>query len=388
MRDRKTRPRSHDGQPPKRVDGLRLPPGQRVHDNARVGRATGRRVAAVAAALLLAGCGGTAAEPERPADATEPAVSSAPAGEIEAYLISVQPLLDDYLTARRDLGAALDRLFEAMAEADLGDEALGREQLAAVAEELAAVGERLSSAARALEEIEPPGALEDGHAKLLEAARAAAEAATLLASADVSSADWRDVGAGLFLRLGDGARLRQEWSDILSAYLAGTGASTPAWVLTAGEPLDEIETPVPLPDEVDGERSPDCQDGPTEPLTKGQVVPVLRDHGFSVYPDPYTCAGATDIMIDLSNILFFGPNANEEQHDEITAREGHLICSLRTSPIYGDTNDVQEFERSAEKVKLVLANLECTLYPEQDAQVERLDEAFAALEAELEAGTG
>jgi hypothetical protein len=300
----------------------------------------------------------------------------------------VQPLLDDYLTARRDLGAALDRLFEAMAEADLGDEALGREQLAAVAEEFVAVGERLSGAARALEEIEPPGALEQGHAKLVEAAKAAAETTTLLASADVSSADWRDVGAGLFLRLGDGAGLRQEWSDILSAYLAGTGASTPAWVLTAGEPLDEIETPVPLPDEVNGERSPDCQDGPTEPLTKGQVVRVLRDHGFSAYPDPYTCAGATDIMIDLSNILSFGPDANVDEHAEISAREGYLLCALRSHPIYGEGTTIQEFERSDEKVELVLANLECTLYPEQDAQVERLDEAFAALEAELEAGTG
>jgi hypothetical protein len=146
---------------------------------------------------------------------------------------------------------------------------------------------------------------------------------------------------------------------------------------------DETETLLPSPEK--------CR-GPGEPISIDLAVKTLRKHGFTVFRDSNSasCGGRSrdeHILTDLTNVLFSGPHENIESHDEITKREGHLICTVRRRPIYGGGGRVQDRTEPGEEASLILANLECGLYPEDAGDratyEKRLREALRKLQAAL-----
>jgi hypothetical protein len=128
-----------------------------------------------------------------------------------------------------------------------------------------------------------------------------------------------------------------------------------------------------------------CVGGETGPLGEEAVSEALRAGGFSVFRDERGCGGAEDIAIELTNLLFDGPHENIEEHDEVTAREGHVLCSLRHRPIYGTGTKIDR-RADGRATRFVLENLECSIYPDGDhaeAQVRSLEEALHSLQSEL-----
>jgi hypothetical protein len=106
-----------------------------------------------------------------------------------------------------------------------------------------------------------------------------------------------------------------------------------------------------------------------EPITIAEAEDVLRKHGFSVHRDPGTadCGSKHEDehrLTDLTNVLFEGPHENIDAHDEVTEREGHLICTVRPRPIYGGGWRIIDQTKRGEEASLVVANVECGLYPE------------------------
>jgi hypothetical protein len=137
---------------------------------------------------------------------------------------------------------------------------------------------------------------------------------------------------------------------------------------------------------------PKCPGGAAAPLSSTEVATALREQGFSVFEDDEGCAGAEDKVMDLTNILFSGPHENISEHAEIGATEGHVGCGLGREPLFGNKLD-SDLEApaaspffSGDKAEFLLANVQCTIYPEGDdkaGQVARLQRAMEALEATL-----
>jgi hypothetical protein len=137
-----------------------------------------------------------------------------------------------------------------------------------------------------------------------------------------------------------------------------------------------------------------CVGEPTRPLTAAELTRALRGHGFTVYgiPGDAICDLPPDerMPVSVSNVLFDGPHENIEAHDEITEREGHVICGLRRGPIWGWKLD-EDLDAppsspifSGDKATFSFANLECNLYPEgerRDEQVRSLQRAVRELVA-------
>lgn len=138
-------------------------------------------------------------------------------------------------------------------------------------------------------------------------------------------------------------------------------------------------------------RSTQCQSDPTEPLERQEVSQALRENGFNVFLDmsEVSCGSdspSEDTLASFSNILFAGPDANIEEHEGVARREGHLTCDLRRGPIYGEELDIKVMSDEPRKQKLVLANLECSLYVDQvgsQGSRQRLRHALEELQAAL-----
>ena len=100
----------------------------------------------------------------------------------------------------------------------------------------------------------------------------------------------------------------------------------------------------------------DCPGGEAEPISTSQALAALQENGFSTEEDPESCAGAADIVMVLGNT-----DASDE--------EGHVICSVRRRPIYGD--GFSHLSKSARMTaKMVQDNVECSLYARVDAAAE------------------
>jgi hypothetical protein len=137
---------------------------------------------------------------------------------------------------------------------------------------------------------------------------------------------------------------------------------------------------------------PKCPGGTAAPLTSAEVATALREEGFSVYEDDEGCDGAEDKAIELTNILFSGPHENISEHAEIGATEGYVGCGVGRKPLFGNQLD-SDLDAppaspffSGDKAEFLLANIQCTIYPEGDdkaGQVERLRRALEKLEATL-----
>jgi hypothetical protein len=128
------------------------------------------------------------------------------------------------------------------------------------------------------------------------------------------------------------------------------------------------------------ERPPDasCADEPSQPLTADEVARALRRSGFTVSPDPdnVLCGSSRP----NEDVVFALTNMNET--DTVSHREGLLFCSLRRSPIYGGGSAIQVMDDEVDKKKLVLANLECSVYARGSGgpkQIENLERALEHL---------
>ena len=137
------------------------------------------------------------------------------------------------------------------------------------------------------------------------------------------------------------------------------------------------------------EPEPACAGEPTSPLTAAEVTEMLHKHSINVYPDPTRAicdprADDEDMPVSLTNI----PSRNLDSQQPVTAREGHVFCGLRRSPVWGwklrqdlDAPPASPIF-SGDKARFFFANLECTIYPEgarSRAQVARLARAVKEL---------
>jgi len=75
-----------------------------------------------------------------------------------------------------------------------------------------------------------------------------------------------------------------------------------------------------------------------------------------------------------------------EEHEATRQREGVVLCSLRPHP-QGGARPVAQRAGEDGEIDFVLANLECTIFPQgerSEEQVRRLESSFAALQRTLE----
>jgi hypothetical protein len=122
-----------------------------------------------------------------------------------------------------------------------------------------------------------------------------------------------------------------------------------------------------------GGRTQSCVGETTRPITEAELTGALRRHGFTVFPLPGDAICdlpvAERMPVHVGNIVFNGPDANIEQHDEIAEREATVYCGLRRGPIWGWTLDADLDAPAAspifsgDKATFAFANLECTIYP-------------------------
>jgi hypothetical protein len=153
-----------------------------------------------------------------------------------------------------------------------------------------------------------------------------------------------------------------------------------AATLTAACAADEFQVPA-------------CGHGPTEPVTIEEALSTLRAHSFTVFVEEESelCGGSLAEEA-IGNVVESGPNRNVSDFEEISKREGMLLCTLRPEPL-GDSKLYVDTDAppaspifSGDKAEFGLANFECTLYPEGDGkaeQVARLHDAFRELERGL-----
>jgi hypothetical protein len=122
------------------------------------------------------------------------------------------------------------------------------------------------------------------------------------------------------------------------------------------------------------EPSPGCPGGRTEPLTGEAMEAALLRHGIKLYSerDSGMCS-AWDIQVLLTN------------YDTTAHEEGLIDCVLRIQPIYGRTKDVHghwaltKGETPGYKTEYILANSECSIYPNGAQGRQQARKLFAAL---------
>ena len=127
-----------------------------------------------------------------------------------------------------------------------------------------------------------------------------------------------------------------------------------------------------------------CSNEEPSPITATRAVNALRAFGFTIFPVPDPVC-APQLVTQLSNTLFRGPNVNVPSHDAITSREGQLICDVETglSPAARDRPwDARTFDDGAHGVEVNVANVSCVLFAPAAKNielVEKLEEALRSL---------
>jgi hypothetical protein len=125
----------------------------------------------------------------------------------------------------------------------------------------------------------------------------------------------------------------------------------------------------------------DCADGPGRPLTASDLVTALQESGITARETDAHCT--EEIVAEVTNVLFSGPDV---EYEEITAREGHLICQVLAQPL-GPAGRRRSLEREpllrGPGAAFALGNVDCAVYTRGDRsemQVARLEGALARLE--------
>jgi len=117
-----------------------------------------------------------------------------------------------------------------------------------------------------------------------------------------------------------------------------------------------------------------CPRGLTRPIPVHSLIEIANAHGISLERDPdcYAYIGGVDAA---SNVV----DTDSGEYDEITSREGHVLCQLGDDP----SRALGRVERTKfpedEETSFGFANLSCTIYPERPEQVEQLRVALEAV---------
>ena len=101
----------------------------------------------------------------------------------------------------------------------------------------------------------------------------------------------------------------------------------------------------------------------------------MLKHGFRLSRSADPVCTET-LVADLTNIHFSGPAENIERHDEVARRQGHLGCDVHSEPLL--PGEATEITASAGKgnadARLILANVDCALYLDDETPRARLDD--------------
>jgi hypothetical protein len=116
-------------------------------------------------------------------------------------------------------------------------------------------------------------------------------------------------------------------------------------------------------------------------------VIALRANGITAQETDDHCVD--EMVSEVTNVLFSGgpPSAD---YDEVTSREGHVICQvLARPPASPELRQALEQEPllRGPGVAFLLGNVDCAIYTRgegSDAQVTRLEAALRKLERSLE----
>jgi hypothetical protein len=118
-----------------------------------------------------------------------------------------------------------------------------------------------------------------------------------------------------------------------------------------------------------GDPGPRCPGGPTQPITSEELLSALSRQGLSLEAEEFSAiCSARGIEADLVN------------DDD----RGVLGCSLRRRPIYAHPERLKK-EVAVNKVYFRLANVECSIYPDQqnDQRVGALERTLRELQRQL-----
>lgn len=110
-----------------------------------------------------------------------------------------------------------------------------------------------------------------------------------------------------------------------------------------------------------------------------EVIGTLRRHGFTVAraEDP-VCTPT--LVAQVTNV----PSSSLDEYEKVTREDGHLTCNVENRPTGG--NVVERWLDDPSKEVLLVANVRCFLYPDDERgaeQAARLDAALANLARSL-----
>ena len=118
-----------------------------------------------------------------------------------------------------------------------------------------------------------------------------------------------------------------------------------------------------------------CPRGLTRPFAVGSVIRIARRHGFSLQRETECDAYIGDVE-NVSNAV----DTTGEEYDEITSREGHVMCSLGDHPPpYGALRVQRTKYPEDEETYFDVGNVSCAVYPERPEHIERLRRALEAV---------
>jgi hypothetical protein len=118
-----------------------------------------------------------------------------------------------------------------------------------------------------------------------------------------------------------------------------------------------------------------CPRGLTRPITVHSLIEIARAHGVSLERSPECSAYIGDVDA-ATNVV----GAHGDEYDEITRREGHVICTLGDDPLVHRAGKVRLTKYPEdEETYFDVANVQCAIYPERPDQVEQLRVALEAV---------
>jgi hypothetical protein len=117
-----------------------------------------------------------------------------------------------------------------------------------------------------------------------------------------------------------------------------------------------------------------CPRGLTRPISVHSLIATANAHGISLERDP-DCSAYIGGVDAASNVV----DTDSGEYDEITSREGHVLCELGDDPL----RDLERVRRTKypedEETSFDVANVSCTIYPERPEHVDQLQAALGAV---------
>jgi len=137
-----------------------------------------------------------------------------------------------------------------------------------------------------------------------------------------------------------------------------------------------------------------CRGREFEPLQEPAVSSALRRHGYAVFQGLQQCVYAGDVpfTIDFGNTPFGSSDEETTRAQQITVREGIVVCELATTPREESSTSLETRTEKPDRAnpagvsEFTLANLTCSIFPVGPgaaAQTARLERTLSELEQSL-----